>query len=249
MYFGMKLYMFWTVPLPIIKSFSLYIQQRYMSYRFADSLRAGTERNCQFHPDPVRKLSGWEWNCQLHPDPARKLSSKLYDIYHCCVTVKNSWWWIEELSETCRISFQNKFEKLVHLVGFIIRIRGIHENKIIDRTRKKAAVASVNAVSCRMPANSNKKHDNFNRIARYKDTNFKPWPLTNCDNIWHCLRRAGMESPSACIVRMGYEAYIQITVIFSKFYYHFQTFLSKKKFKIFKDTSWGGNLFKVAIRK
>ena len=29
--------------------------------------------------------------------------------------------WTEELSETCRVSLQNKFEKLVHLVGFIIR--------------------------------------------------------------------------------------------------------------------------------
>ena len=37
-------------------------------------------------------------------------------------TVKNSWWWTEELSETCRVLCQNKFEKLVHLVGFIIRI-------------------------------------------------------------------------------------------------------------------------------
>jgi len=27
----------------------------------------------------------------------------------------------EELSETCRVSFQNKFVKLVHLVGFIIK--------------------------------------------------------------------------------------------------------------------------------
>jgi hypothetical protein len=36
-------------------------------------------------------------------------------------TVKNSWWRTEELSETCRVSLQNKFEKLVHLVGFIIR--------------------------------------------------------------------------------------------------------------------------------
>jgi hypothetical protein len=35
--------------------------------------------------------------------------------------VSNSWWWTEELSETCRFTFQNKFEKLVHLVGFIIR--------------------------------------------------------------------------------------------------------------------------------
>jgi hypothetical protein len=36
-------------------------------------------------------------------------------------TVENSWWWAEELSETCRVSFQNKFEKLVHLVALIIR--------------------------------------------------------------------------------------------------------------------------------
>ena len=33
----------------------------------------------------------------------------------------SSWWWAEELSETCRISCQNKFVKLVHLVGFIIK--------------------------------------------------------------------------------------------------------------------------------
>ena len=56
--FGIKLYMFRTVPLSIIRSFSLYTQQWYMSY----SLRAG-----------------------FRPDPARKLSANLYDIYHCCV--------------------------------------------------------------------------------------------------------------------------------------------------------------------
>ena len=33
----------------------------------------------------------------------------------------NSWWWTEELSETCRVSCQNKFVKLVHLVGFVIK--------------------------------------------------------------------------------------------------------------------------------
>ena len=57
--------MFLAVPLSIIRSFSLYTQQWYMSYRFVDSLRAG---------------SLW-----FHPDPARKLSANLYDIYHCCV--------------------------------------------------------------------------------------------------------------------------------------------------------------------
>ena len=34
--------MLWTVPLPIIRSFSLYTQQWYMSYRFVDNLRAGS---------------------------------------------------------------------------------------------------------------------------------------------------------------------------------------------------------------
>jgi hypothetical protein len=63
----MKIYMFRTVSLSIIRSFSLYTQQWYMSYRFADSLQAGSE-----------------WN-QFHLDPARKLSTNLNDIYHCCV--------------------------------------------------------------------------------------------------------------------------------------------------------------------
>jgi len=62
--------MFRTVPLSIIKSFSLYTQQWYMSYRLADS-RIRTE-------------------LQFHPDPARKLSTSLYDIYHCCVYNKKT---------------------------------------------------------------------------------------------------------------------------------------------------------------
>jgi len=38
--------MFWTVPLSKNRSASLYIQQWYMSYRFADSLWAGSGWNC-----------------------------------------------------------------------------------------------------------------------------------------------------------------------------------------------------------
>jgi len=55
----------------------MYTQQWYMSYRFADSLRA--ESGCQ-------------------------QSCMTYTIAVC--TFKNSWWWTEELSETCRVSFQ-----------------------------------------------------------------------------------------------------------------------------------------------
>jgi len=55
----------------IIRSFSLYTQQWYVTYRFADS-------------------------CQE--------TCMSYTIAVC--TMKNSWWWTEELSETCGVSFQ-----------------------------------------------------------------------------------------------------------------------------------------------
>ena len=38
--------MFSTVPLSVIRTFSLHTQQWYMLYRFADSLQAGSEWNC-----------------------------------------------------------------------------------------------------------------------------------------------------------------------------------------------------------
>jgi len=53
--FGIKLYMFRTVLLSIIRSFSLYTQQWYMSYRFADSLRAESGPNCRSCSQAVSK--------------------------------------------------------------------------------------------------------------------------------------------------------------------------------------------------
>jgi len=40
--------MFQTVPLSIITSISLYTQQWYMSYRFADRLLASHQQNCTY---------------------------------------------------------------------------------------------------------------------------------------------------------------------------------------------------------
>jgi hypothetical protein len=59
----MKIYMIRAVPLCIIRSYSLYTQQWYMSYRFVDSFRA---------------------TGSVHSDlaAARKLCTNLYDIYH-----------------------------------------------------------------------------------------------------------------------------------------------------------------------
>jgi hypothetical protein len=96
--------MFRAIPLSIIRSFSLYTQQRYISCRFADSYRAGSGWNCL---SILILVASCQQICMI------------YTIVVC--TVINSWWWTKELSETCRVLFQNKFEKLVHLVDFIIR--------------------------------------------------------------------------------------------------------------------------------
>ena len=78
--------MFRTVPLSIIRSFSLYKQQWYMSYRFADSLLF-------YYKNFADSL----------------LSANPYDIYHCCLysekllmmdreTVRNMWSFIPKIN-------------------------------------------------------------------------------------------------------------------------------------------------------
>ena len=91
--------MFRSVPLSIIRSFSLYTQQWYMSYRFADSLRA--------------VLS---WSC------LQAVSKPVWHIPLLCV----QWKTLDDGQRNCpkHIEFysKNKFKKLAHLVGFIRRI-------------------------------------------------------------------------------------------------------------------------------
>jgi hypothetical protein len=121
--------MFRTVSLSIIRSFSLYTQQWYTSYRFVDSFRAGSGWNCN---SILILLDSCLQNCMT------------YTIAVC--TVKNSWLWTEELSETCTISFQNKFENSVHLVGFIISI--CHDARSHERKfslRDDGAMCRINS--------------------------------------------------------------------------------------------------------
>jgi len=113
---------FRTVPLSINRSFSLYTQQWYMSYRFADSLWAASGRFL---------LARCQQTCTI------------YTTAVC--TVLDCWWWTQELSETRRVLFQKKkIEKLVHLVGFVIRRINGPENGLLPnlnstsfRTRKQ----------------------------------------------------------------------------------------------------------------
>jgi len=92
-YFGMKLCMFRTVPLSIIRGFHC------------------THSNGICHTGLLTVFEQDQDGNALNPDSARKPSANLYDIYHCCVYSENSWWCTEELSETCRVSFQNKILK------------------------------------------------------------------------------------------------------------------------------------------
>ena len=76
--------------------YSLYTQQWYMSYWFVDSFRTGTS-----------------WSC------SKAVYKPVWHIPLLSVQWRNSWWWTDELSETCRVSWQNKCVKLVYLGGFI----------------------------------------------------------------------------------------------------------------------------------
>ena len=67
--------------------------------------------------------------------------TRLLTYTNAVCTVKNSWWWTEELSETCRVSPQNKFEKLVYLVGFIIRI--CHDARSHERKKTTYSKTSL----------------------------------------------------------------------------------------------------------
>jgi hypothetical protein len=49
----MKLYMFRTIPLSIFRSFSPYTQQWYMSYRFVDNSRVGSQWSCSVWHIPL----------------------------------------------------------------------------------------------------------------------------------------------------------------------------------------------------
>jgi len=61
-------------------------------------------------------------DCERDRDGTCKLSANLYDIYHCCVYSDKT---PDDGQRNCLkyVEFysKNKFEKLVHLFGFIIR--------------------------------------------------------------------------------------------------------------------------------
>ena len=110
--FGMKLYTFRTVPLSIIRSFSLYTQQWYMLYRFADSCEQLISQT-------------YFWNETLHVLDSSSVHHQEFFTVHIAMVYVVQWKTPDDGQRNCpkRVEFhsKNKFEKLVHLVGFIVR--------------------------------------------------------------------------------------------------------------------------------
>ena len=68
--------------------------------------------------------AGWEFTPNLHRSICSCSKAVYKPVRHTpllSVQWINSWWWTEELSETYRVSCQNKFVNFVHLIGFITK--------------------------------------------------------------------------------------------------------------------------------
>ena len=75
----------------------------------------------------------WQLASGIRPEPARKLSANLCDIYHCCLQWRTRDGGQRNCPKHVEFYSQNKFEKLVHLVGFIIRI--FHDARSPERPK------------------------------------------------------------------------------------------------------------------
>ena len=101
MYFGIKLYMFQTVLCPSSGVFSLYTQQWYICWQLASRIRTELVQSWSYS----QAVSKPVWHIPLlcvqwkTPDDGQRNCPKHVDFYS-----------------------KNKFEKIVHLAGFIIRI-------------------------------------------------------------------------------------------------------------------------------
>jgi hypothetical protein len=127
--------MFWTVPLSIIRSFLLYTQQWYMSYRFADSLQAVstpvwhipllyTGCSCQ------QTCMTYTFDAYRFADSLQAVSKPVWHIPLLCA----QWRTPDDGQRDCpkHVQFHSKmktFEKLVHLVGSIIRKKDSNNSK------------------------------------------------------------------------------------------------------------------------
>ena len=167
--------MFQTVRLSIIKSFSLYTQQWYISYRFADSLRAGSGWNILILLAAVSKqvrhiiLLCVQWKT---PDDGQRNCPKLVEFHS-----KNKFW---------EISASSWFycKKQPFLAGLLLteikpcsvlnHITFIFDLRTWDlRTKPAGCLVSTRAISI--------KFDTFEITWCFKFWRFRTWALKSIE--------------------------------------------------------------------
>jgi hypothetical protein len=139
-----------------------------MSYRFVDSpsgIHHVPARKAVYKPVwhisllSVQWISSWWWTKEL---PETCMTWPVWHIPLLGVQWIISWWWTKELSEKCRLSCQNKFVKLAHLVGFIIKkslnplayTAGCETRWAIDAFAVNSGFVSVDGMTCLIPFES-----------------------------------------------------------------------------------------------
>jgi len=89
-------------------------------------------------------LAGSRWNISILISLADSQHNLHDKIPVAVYTVLDSWWWTANLSETCTVPFQNKFEKFVHLVGFYYK--NISRRTIRWKTKNKRKCTELNCL-------------------------------------------------------------------------------------------------------
>ena len=153
--------MFRTVPLSIVRSFSLYTQQWYVSYRFDDSWTVPS------------------WSC------SQAVSKLVWHIPLLCVQWKTADDGQRNCPKHVEFYFKNKFEKLLHLVGFIIRI--YHNAQSHERQNLRIAIVLTEVIIQDLQ-NTRERHcvDSTVRIFFELRTIFAHTWIVNFDNSSLC---------------------------------------------------------------
>ena len=160
----MKLYMHRKIHLSIIRSLFTVHSAMVHVIQVCRQLWCRTRMELQFYPGPARKLYSVQWT--------------------------NSWWLTDEMSETFRVSWQNKFVKLVHLVNFITKQWDLHSSGML-RKRRLAASYRRSGTTDLAHLQATAWHLKMGPIGSTEasvNNQSTLWKSQNSEYLWYCTR-------------------------------------------------------------
>ena len=176
----MKLYIFRTVLLSIIRSlFTVHSAMVYVIQALYTQLSSRTRMD----------FAVPSWSC------SKAVYKHVWHIPLLSVQWTNSWWWTDELSETCRVSWQNKFVKLVHLVGFITN---------------KSFWCAVCRLKASYMVNLDKESEGCGLCVADKEICSSKWAKCGA-SYWFCSWTRGQRKPSSCLYMATINWFVLLT--------------------------------------